>query len=228
MKSSFKFFSFWLLLALGTAIVLFNSCGKEDDPANSGDSNRAIITDAGVVINGVKWATRNVDVPGTFAAKPEDFGMFYQWNSSKAWAATGDVTDLDYTYSNADTWESANDPSPIGWRVPTLEEIQTLFDSDKVSNEWTTMNDRNGRKFTDIATGNSLFLPAAGYRYDNGRLFGAGRSGCYWSNMVYNRGYNAYYLGFGSDFVMWDYANYVASSMGHSIRAVAEFELRLP
>jgi len=37
-------------------------------------------TDAGVIINGIKWATRNVDMPGTFAANPEDAGMFYQWD----------------------------------------------------------------------------------------------------------------------------------------------------
>ena len=29
------------------------------------------VTDKGVVINGVKWATRNVATPGTFAANPE-------------------------------------------------------------------------------------------------------------------------------------------------------------
>ena len=42
-------------------------------------------TDTGVVINGVKWATRNVDIPGTFAANPEDAGMFYQWNRKIGW-----------------------------------------------------------------------------------------------------------------------------------------------
>ena len=30
----------------------------------------------GVVINGVTWATCNVDVPGKFAAKPESPGKF--------------------------------------------------------------------------------------------------------------------------------------------------------
>jgi len=33
--------------------------------------------DEGVIIDGVKWATRNVDVPGTFASSPEAPGMFY-------------------------------------------------------------------------------------------------------------------------------------------------------
>ena len=41
--------------------------------------------ETGVEINGVTWATRNVDAPGTFAAKPEDMGMFYQWNSKVSW-----------------------------------------------------------------------------------------------------------------------------------------------
>ena len=38
------------------------------------------VTDVGVSIIGVTWATRNVDAPGKFAATPEDPGMFYQWN----------------------------------------------------------------------------------------------------------------------------------------------------
>ena len=41
-----------------------------------------------VIINGVKWATCNVDAPGTFAAAPESAGMFYQWNRKIGWSAT--------------------------------------------------------------------------------------------------------------------------------------------
>jgi len=35
--------------------------------------------DEGVVINGVRWATRNLDVGGVFVANPEDYGALYQW-----------------------------------------------------------------------------------------------------------------------------------------------------
>jgi len=35
------------------------------------------------------------------------------------------------------------------WRVPTSEEINTLFDSKKVSREWIIVYGINGRKFTD-------------------------------------------------------------------------------
>ena len=76
--------------------------------------------DEGVVINGVKWATRNIAAPGTFAATTEDAGMFYKWNNKKAWATIGDeVTDWDNSIYDGDAWVKSNDPSPAGWHVPT-------------------------------------------------------------------------------------------------------------
>jgi uncharacterized protein (TIGR02145 family) len=176
------FLSFWLFLALGTATVTFSSCNKnnEEDDNNKKENT----TDNGVIINGVKWATRNVDAPGMFAAKPEDLGMFYQWNRKKAWSATGSVTGWDVTIPEGSFWEKHNDPSPAGWRVPTLDETKTLLDTDKVSHEWISENGRNGRRFTDKATGNSIFMPAAGYRYRiDGTLVFAG--GFYWSSTIY-------------------------------------------
>ncbi|MDR1698223.1 MAG: hypothetical protein LBR75_00145, partial [Prevotellaceae bacterium] len=44
--------------------------------------------DKGAIINGVKWATRNVDMPGTFAETPESAGKLYQWNRNVAWNTT--------------------------------------------------------------------------------------------------------------------------------------------
>ena len=137
----------------------------------------------GTVINGVIWATRNVAAPGTFADAPEDAGMFYKWNSKKAWAATGDeVSDWDAGIHDGDVWAKSNDPSPAGWHVPTDAEIRTLFDADKVSSEWTIQNSIIGCKFTDKAIGNSIFFPAFGYRsgYD-GTLNLVGMQGNYWT-----------------------------------------------
>ena len=146
------------------------------------------------VINGVKWATRNVDAPGAFAAKPEDVGMLYQWNRKKAWPATGEVTGWDSSTPTGDTWEKANDPSPSGWRVPTLDEIKTLLDTDKVSREQTTTNGVMGTKFTDRTTGNSIFLPASGARYNDdgydgggdGAHYFYGELSLYWSSTANN------------------------------------------
>jgi len=174
MKRKFNFFCFWLLLALSAATLVFNSCSK-DDSGNSSTSGK------GVVINGVAWATCNVDKPGTFAAKPEDAGMFYQWNRKIGWATTGNVTGWDNSIPTGNAWTKSNDPSPTGWRVPTLKEIQKLCDDSKVSNEWTIQNGINGVKFTDIATGNSIFLPAAGMR-EQGYSYDVGFGGYYWSN----------------------------------------------
>jgi len=199
-------FSFWLLIVLGVTIAIFNSYGKDD--ADSNKSADSLTYDKGVIINGVKWATRNVASPGTFADKPEDAGMYYQWNSKKAWAIdnpTGCLLmggrfrnppgwdrlvseDSAWVRANKDDdWERANDPSPVGWRVPALAEIQTLFDSEHVDNEWTTENGVTGIKFTDKFTGNTLFLRAAGFRAHDGKNCGEG--GYYWSS---TSGYETY------------------------------------
>ena len=175
------------------------------------------VTVKGVRINGVVWATRNVAAAGAFAAKPEDAGMFYQWNRKTAWASTGTVTGWKSDTPTGTTWEKGNDPSPAGWRVPTLDEIKKLFDTDKVKNEWTTA----GREFTDKTTGNSIFLPAAGCR-DNrdGTLYYVGLYGYYWSSTPHEGGSsNACSLGFGSDDAGW-YSNF--RSHGFSVRSVAD------
>ena len=135
-----------------------------------------------VVINDVRWAKYNVDAPGTFADTPEAPGKLYQWNRNVAWEITGDVTDYDESYPTGEAWEKTNDPSPEGWRVPNVDEIESLFERDKVRNEWVPQNGVNGRLFTDIETGATLFLPAAGYRSESGSLLRVGTCGLYWGD----------------------------------------------
>ncbi|MDR3704664.1 MAG: hypothetical protein P4L28_02005 [Paludibacteraceae bacterium] len=191
-------------------------------------------TEVGVVINGVRWATRNVAAPGTFATNPEDAGMFYQWNSKVGWSATGEIgsitaTDGSTTWnsswtggytspSSSDTWTSTNDPSPVGWRVPTYVEIKTLLDTTKVTTTWITQSSSvYGRKFTDKTTGNSIFLPAPGFRvFDSGTLVLDGLYGGYWSNTTLVSRL-AYDLDFGSSGADW-YLNKRAD--GFSVRSV--------
>jgi len=149
--------------------------------------------DPGVVINGVKWATRNVDAPGTFAATPESPGMHYQWNCKKAWPVTGAVTDWPTTptleLDTAMTWKKSNDPSPSGWRVPTWPELTKLCDG-KVSRAWVTQNGVDGMKFTDKTTGASLFLPAVGFRTFGSMPFPGDIEGNYWGSMRGGLGVN--------------------------------------
>ena len=194
------FLSFGLLLTMSLATVVFNSCGKDDDnpsnPNNSNNPSGSLTTDVGVMINGIKWATRNVDKPGTFTAKPEDPGMFYQWNSKVGWKYNEPLTPSDGTSTwdnswngnDATTWEKANDPCPAGWRMPSQGELNALKYSGSV---WTTRNSMNGREFgSDF---NTLFLPAAGCRYSNGTLTNTGSVSEYWSSTQYNSS-QAYFL----------------------------------
>ena len=145
-----------------------------------------------VMINGVCWATRNVDMPGTFAENPEDAGMFYQWNRRIGWSSTDPMINSngDNIWNNilppsVSIWVPVTDPSPPGYRVPTLGELNNLIDETFVTiSPMTTLNGVNGRWFTDKNNGNSIFLPAAGYRYvGDGTLTSVGMHGGYWSNI---------------------------------------------
>lgn len=142
--------------------------------------------DEGVVIKGVKWATRNVDELRTFAPNPESLGKLYQWNRRKAWNTTGkEVENWDNSMPTGTEWEKANDPCPSGWRLPTLREFEMLVNSD---NTWTTVNNIKGRRFG--SGDNTIFLPAAGERSGsdkfNGRLVDSGTLGYYWSRTEYS------------------------------------------
>jgi Fibrobacter succinogenes major domain (Fib_succ_major). len=191
--------NFYLRNVLAVAIILAGFMCSVCAQNNQTQPKTTYTQDAGVVINGVKWATRNVDAAGTFAATPESAGMFYQWNRKKAWNSTDDkVTGWDSSKSKGTTWATANNLSPAGWRVPTYEELETLIDETKVTSAWTTQNGVTGRKFTDRTTGASIFLPAAGYRnYSNGTLNYRGFYGYYWSSTV-NNASDAHYMYFSS------------------------------
>jgi len=149
--------------------------------------------DRGVTVFGKKWATRNVDVPGKFTAKPEDKGMFYQWNVQTAWLSEGtspmasDGTTTWNASSNGGTGLSfTNDPCPTGWKVPTIDDLQTLG-----SGFWTVKNGQSGREFVD--GNNTLFLPAAGFRQKNGgTLTSSDSEGYYWTATATTSYYASY------------------------------------
>ena len=168
-----------------------------------------------IEINGVVWATRNVGTPGTFVDKPEDAGMFYQWNRSKGWAATGYyVSGWDSSIPTGTTWETANNVCPAGYRVPTDVEIQSLMNS---YSRWTTQNGVDGYVFG--RGGNTIFLPAAGWRYSgNGTLFDAGSSCNYWSSTPNGNDY-AFSLDYNSNY---ERKSSTIRSIGLSVRCVAE------
>ena len=138
------FYIIGLLLAAST--IFFASCGVGRGTRQS------------VEINGVRWATVNVETPGTFARNPESAGGFF-------------------------TFDEAQNACPRGWRLPTHEELQSLVDA---GSEWTTQNGVNGRLFGSGR--NQLLLPAAGLRGTTGALSQVGNLGYYWSSTAWSAG----------------------------------------
>ena len=104
--------------------------------------------------------------------------------------------------------QSGDDPAKTnwgsGWSTPSEKQWEELLDN--TSNQWATQNGVKGRLFTSKKNGQTLFLPAAGYRGDNGlyycgdgELYNAGSYGYYWSRSL-DTDYpsDAWYLNFNS------------------------------
>jgi len=204
----------------GTAIITVTT-----DDGNYTATCAVIVTPEWVEIDGIKWATRNVDKPGNFVANPEDAGMFYQWNRKIGWSSTGYLinsnggTTWDSSVATGDSWEKSNDPCPTGWRVPTMVELSSLINA---HSEWSILNGVNGRYFgaEDIR----VFLPAAGFRdHEIGMLNSVGNAGYCWSStaFTFTGEYNyAYGINFDSELVSWFNGGY--RSQAFSIRCVLE------
>ena len=84
------------------------------------------------------------------------------------------------------------------WRMPTKEEQDELRNTSYTTWTWTTQNGVYGYKVTSKANGNSIFLPAAGYR-SNSSLNLTGTYGGYWTSSPSNESSSAYLLYFGTN-----------------------------
>lgn len=192
--------------------------GTQTATLNITQEARILDNPQGVVIGGVRWATRNVGSPGTFAVNPESLGMFYQWNRRTGWSATGNVSGWNSTPSTTVNWARVNDPCPTGWRLPTYAEMETFLNTTNLNISLTNVNGTNGILILELSTGNALFLPAVGWRQvTNGVLNDAGFVGRYWSGTSTDGG--AFHLWFDTQqigVIAWNRAN------GFSVRCVAE------
>ena len=207
--------------------VTFKSSAVSAADSKCGDGN-------GTKIGDLCWADRNADgnqtfaVNLTFTAKPDDYGKFYQWNRSTAWAATEVVIDGWTTTSITDASWTVN-PCPTGWRLPTSEEFKALNSAGStLANANAKGNAVTGRFFgANHATcslpsnmGGCIFLPAAGNRNNrNGLLSGQGNSGYYWSStQSQSEAFDGYYLNFNMSSVNPAYS--YSKARGNSVRCV--------
>ncbi len=196
------------------AMALCVSCKKDNDnePGGgtgvTGDGNS--ITGGHEYVNlglpsGTLWATCNVG-----ADSPEDYGDYFAWGETEAksyydwitykWCSgsynhiTKYCTDPSHgTVDDKTVLDPEDDAARAnwggGWRMPTCEEMQELYD--KCTWEWTTQNSVNGYLVTG-RNGNSIFLPAAGYQLGS-ILNTVGLNGFYWSNPLYSPNSNHAY-----------------------------------
>ena len=136
----------------------------------------------------VKWATCNIG-----AESPEDYGDYF------AWGETSSKSDYSYKYYrgtedkltkycnkyNKTVLDLSDDAARVNWggswRMPTDKEWDELVN--QCFWRWTTQNGVKGYKVTSNTNGNSIFLPAAGYRTGT-NVSDAGSSGCYWSSSL--------------------------------------------
>ena len=165
--------------------------------------------------SGIKWATKNLG-----ASKPTAYGDNYAWGETEPeptadyswetykWGTDGNLTKYNNTDGKtildpADDAATAKLGSP--WRMPTSAEIEELFNPDNCTLTWTTQDDVNGYEVKSKKNGNSIFLPATGYRIGSGRI-GDGSWGGYWSGSVDTADTaNARALGFSSNGYDWYY-----------------------
>ena len=180
----------------------------------------------------VKWATQNVG-----ASSPSDYGDYFAWGeprpkSSYTWSNCFDCLDGKWngrwgTYkiggktsiSPTSGHDTARENWGGTWRMPTNAEFDELCD--KCDWTWTSQGGYNGYKVTS-PNGNSIFLPAAGWREGTGTgTYFKGWYGYYWSSTLSSSDSSrARYLSFdGSSHYTYDlyYRSY-----GFCVRPVTE------
>ena len=145
-----------------------------------------------VIINGVKWATRNVGSRGSFVAQPHLAGQHY-------------------------TWSEAQNACPSGWRLPTKNEMESL--SQAPSKLIATNGVTAGMEFGSAP--NIIFLPAASSSSNGSYQEHFRGGGLYWSSTIYGSE-SAYCLLFalGDKSVVHNSRRAGSYPLGYSVRCV--------
>lgn len=218
---------YWDVLSQYDKFIFSEVCFKIESIINNGHEYVDLDLPSGTL-----WATCNVG-----ASKPEEYGYYFAWgeNSPKSkynwetykWSQGTAYTMTKYctlsSYGKVDnkkTLEPIDDAASVNWggnwRMPTKKELDELCL--KCKWEWTTFNGVNGYKVTSKTNGNSIFLPAAGYR-NNSSLSANGSYGFYWSSSLRMKYlFYSYILAIESNYMNSD--EYDIRSYGLSVRAV--------
>lgn len=163
------------LIALG--LFVFTSC------ETSTIESKHEYVDLGL---SVKWATCNVG-----AENPEEYGDYFAWGEIQAKEGYSwetylyglELTKYNKT-DNIKNLEPVDDVAAVNWgetwRMPTKEEQEELIT--ECSWRWGKRNEVYGYTVTS-KNGNSIFLPASGYK-NNNKLYQDSVFGLYWSSSL--------------------------------------------
>ena len=185
-----RFTIFGVLGVILIATIIWGANFVLDNFSSHGISTSREV-DLGLSVN---WAGWNVG-----ATSPEEDGDYFAWGETYSKA---DYSNRTYKYLDKNIGENISGTqydvakSKWGneWRMPTTAEWEELVN--RCTWTLTTYNGVNGMKVTG-PNGNSIFLPAAGWRSDTPG--GRGSDGCYWSGSLYESdGSMAWYLTFQS------------------------------
>ena len=193
---------------------------------DKGYNNGYKCVDLGLSVN---WATMNVG-----ANAPEEYGDYFAWGetapkdtySEENYKWYDDTYNLT-KYCNKSDCGTVDDKTVLDpeddaahvnwggtWRMPTYDECNELIDN--CTTTWTSLNGVVGCLVTG-PNGNSIFLPAAGFR-DGDSLYSMGDFGNFWSSSLNTKNTRtAYYLAFNSISESWYFRR---RWDGYSVRAV--------
>lgn len=134
----------------------------------------------------VKWASFNVG-----ATRPEEAGDYFAWGETEPksdyssntykWRTNNHMTKY-YETDCKTVLDPEDDAATVNlggdWRMPTEAEFEELMDSGNCTWQWTTLNGVQGCKVTSKKNGNSIFLPAAKFKFGTSIAYG-NQYGCY-------------------------------------------------
>ncbi len=152
--------------------------------------------------SGLLWAVCNVG-----ANTSEDYGFYFAWGEITTRGAYGSAEEYKWCelfsenlterltkYNTIGSYGIVDNKTVLdlsddaahtnwggSWRMPSPEEWNELQNNRTWT--FTRQNDVTGYKVTSIKNGNSIFLPAAGYK-NNNSIFQDKRRGLYWSSSI--------------------------------------------
>ena len=179
--------------------------------------------------SGTLWATCNVG-----ANTPEQYGDYFAWGETAPkevynwenyqWCNGSDNSITKYCMdSSFGTVDGKTELEPeddaayvnwgLSWRIPSQDQTKELCDN--CSWQWTQRNGVNGMLVIGV-NGNTIFLPAAGFRMYNNISFAGSRGNYLSRSLAYSN--CAYYLYLESG--LWIYNYYGDRFVGQTIRPV--------